>query len=80
MGFGFNIWFWFTRQEPIVFFQYNSLISKHVRIRIPSPVPLEKFCSEWGAKSAPAGTVAARCRRGPGMGGQDGLRADADVR
>ncbi len=23
--------------------------------------------------------VAARCRRGRGMGGQDGLRADADV-
>jgi hypothetical protein len=40
--FGFNIWFWFTRQEPIGFLKYNSLISKHVCIRILSPVPLAR--------------------------------------
>jgi hypothetical protein len=32
------------------------------------------------ADYATLSTIAARCRRGPGMGGQDGLRADADVR
>ncbi len=42
--------------------------------------PTSPFCSECGAESVPASeTVAACCRRGPGMGGQDGLRANADV-
>jgi len=38
-----------------------------------------KFCSLMGSLTFSRRAVVARCRRGRGMGGQDGLRADADA-
>jgi len=40
---------------------------------------VEEFCSQMGASCLSPGAVAARCGRGRGLGGQDGLRAGADA-
>jgi hypothetical protein len=40
---------------------------------------LKNSVPQWGAEIFSCRAVAARCRRGRGMGDQDGLRADADA-